>query len=106
MNPFFFIVAIALVTSPALASAAPKSALDHVQFDGVSTDAELKIEHHTRRQWLDSHPVQAKDYWRAWDCKGKPCDSKWNANIRAGAAKITRTQKDPSAPSDNDRSGQ
>jgi len=74
---------------------APKSALDHIQFDGVMDDGTLKDSNETRRQWLDENPVPAKEYWRAWDCKGKPCDSKWQANIRAKAALIQRTDKDP-----------
>ncbi len=80
-------------------TAAPKSALDGFQFDGVAADAVLKDAHQTRRQWMEATPVQAKEYWRAWDCKGKPCDSKWQANIRAKAALIPRTEKDP-PPSD------
>ena len=82
-----------LLASQALAT--PKSALDGLQFDGVMSDAILKDAGQTRRQWLEATPVQAKEYWRAWDCKGKPCDSKWQANIRAKAALITRTDKDP-----------
>ncbi len=80
---------------PAISHATPKSALDGLQFDGVASDAVLKTANRTRRQWLDSLPVQAREYWRAWDCKGKPCDSKWQADIRAKAALISRTDKDP-----------
>ena len=93
-------VVLAACSSSAPAIAGPKSALDGIQFDGVSTDRELKVEGHTRRQWLEQHPIEAKDYWKAWDCKGKPCDSKWNANIRAGAALIKRTDKDPKLQAD------
>lgn len=96
MKPMIFIVAL---TGFALTQIAPasaqKSALDGYQFDGVSSDAELKVEGQTRRHWLDNHPVQAKEYWAAWDCKGKPCDTKWYANIRAKAALVKRTHRDP-----------
>ena len=91
-------IPLALVFQPALAHA-QKSALDGFQFDIVLSDAVLKDNHTTRRQWLDSTPVPAREYWQAWDCKGKPCDSKWFANIRAKAALIPRTDKDP-PPSD------
>jgi len=94
-------VVLSLVAALAIAAPAAyaqKPALDHVQFDGVSSDGELQVEHHTRRHWLDHHPVQAKDYWDAWDCKGKPCDSPWKANIRKKAALIKRTDKDPPPP--------
>jgi hypothetical protein len=74
---------------------AQKSALDGHQFDGVSSDAELKVEGHTGRYWLSRHPVEARDYWAAWDCKGKPCDSKWYANIRTKARLVQRTDTDP-----------
>lgn len=97
MKTASFIVLVALLAS-ASASVGPaeaqKSALDHFQFDGVSSDAELKDQGHTRREWIESHPVQAEEYWRAWDCKDRPCDSKWNANIRAKAAKIERSRLD------------
>jgi hypothetical protein len=85
---------LVLQLNPAAAQA-PKSDLDNFQFDGVSSDAELKDQHHSRRDWLSAHPVQAKDYWKAWDCKGQGCDSTWNANIRAKAALIDRTPQDP-----------
>lgn len=94
-------IVLAACSSSAPAVAAPKSALDGYQFDGVSSDGELKIEGHTRREWLGQHPVEARDYWKAWDCKGKPCDSKWNAKIRAKAALIERTDKDPKPRADN-----
>lgn len=93
------LLAGALLACATQVAHAQKSALDHVQFDGVSSDGELKVEHHTRRHWLDHHPVQAKDYWDAWDCKGKPCDSTWKGNIRKKAALIKRTDKDPLPPS-------
>ena len=83
------------------ASAGPKSALDHFQFDGVMADDALKDSGWTRRHWIEQYPVQAKEYWRAWDCKGKPCDSTWQAQIRAKAKLIARTPKDPS-PASND----
>ncbi len=92
------LVLAAIASTPCLAQSMPKSVLDGMQFDGVSSDAELKIEHHNRRQWLDAHPVQAKEYWKAWDCKGRPCDSKWQATIRAEAALIPRSAKDPKPP--------
>ncbi len=92
---FILACAVSLVALAPPAFAGPKSRLDNMQFDGVSSDGELKTEGHTRRQWLQQNPVQAKEYWKAWDCKGKPCDSQWNANIRKKAAQITRTDKDP-----------
>jgi hypothetical protein len=84
------------ILAPQTASAR-KSALDHIQFDGVSSDGELKTEHQTRRQWLETFPVQAKTYWDAWDCKNEICDSSWKANIRKKAALIKRTDEDAPA---------
>ncbi len=96
MRYFRIVCATALLAGFGQAQAyAPKSALDHLQFDGVVDDDALKGGGQTRRQWLDQNPAPAKEYWRAWDCKGKPCDSKWQANIRAKAALIQRTDKDP-----------
>ena len=92
------LLAALLLTAQAQVAFAQKSALDHMQFDGVSSDGELKTERLTRRQWLEQYPVQAKDYWDAWDCKGKACDSTWKANIRKKAALIKRTDKDPAPP--------
>lgn len=94
---YFILAAVGLALMAPFAHAAgkPKSALDGYQFDGVSADAELKVEGHTRRGWLRDHPVQAKEYWAAWDCKDEACDSKWYANIRKKAALIKRTPDDP-----------
>ena len=96
----FIVVAALVATTAAGPAAAQKSALEHVQFDGVSTDAELRVEKHTRRQWLDTHPLQAKEDWAAWDCKDKPCDTKWYANIRGKAALIKRTDRGPPPAAD------
>ncbi len=82
---------------------AQKSALDGHQFDGVTSDAALRTAGRTRRDWLDKHPVEAREYWAAWDCKGKPCDSSWYANIRAKAALIKRTDEDPRPRSQTDK---
>ena len=87
-------IAFALI-SLATPVVAQKSALDGHQFDGVMSDAALKTAKRTRRDWLDKNPIGAKEYWAAWDCKGKPCDSKWFAKLRAKAALITRTHQDP-----------
>ncbi len=98
MKTTAILLAAALLALGAPAAQAQKSALDHVQFDGISSDGELKTEHLTRRQWLQQYPVQAKDYWDAWDCKGKPCDSAWKANIRKKAILTKRSEEDPPAP--------
>jgi len=90
-----------VVSTPCAAQSVPKSALDGLQLDGVDSDAALKTAGWTRQRWLETSPAsQVKEYWRAWDCKGKPCDSKWQANIRAKAALIPRTDKDPKPSAD------
>jgi len=89
---------------PPVVRSAPghKSALDGFQFDGVLADAALKASGWTRRHWLDLYPVNAKEYWRAWDCKDRKCDAPYYKNIRAKAALIPRTDKDPAPATDTE----
>lgn len=49
----------------------------------------------TRRKWLTLWPVPGKEYWAAWDCKGKPCDTPQRAHERATAKLIERLDTDP-----------
>jgi len=107
MKRLILVLAIlaAAAATPWAAESAPKSALDGLQFDGVMSDAVLTDAHQTRRQWLETTPAQAREYWRAWDCKGKPCDSKWQASIRAKAALIPRTDKDPPPSNTSTKTG-
>lgn len=91
----FTFAAVVVAISGSASARQSKDALDAVQFDGVMADGVLKDSHETRRTWLDQNPVPAKEYWKAWDCKGQPCDSKWQANIRAKAALVPRSEKDP-----------
>jgi hypothetical protein len=106
MKLHILLCASALLTVAPFAHATPhKDALDNVQFDGVMSDGVLKDSHEARRTWLDQNPVPAKEYWKAWDCKGQPCDSKWQQNIRAKAALIPRTDKDPKPTSATSSSG-
>ncbi len=101
MKRLIFAVAIfaAAISNPGTARILPRSALDGFQFDGVLSDAALKTAGWTRWHWLEVYHMNAPEYWRAWDCKDKPCDSKWQANIRAKAVLIPRIYKDP-PPSD------
>lgn len=96
MKPYLLalLLAASAASTPGPAQA-QKSALDGHQFDGVISDKALKTAGRTRREWLDRQPAEAREYWAAWDCKDKPCDSKWYANIRAKAALIRRSSKDP-----------
>jgi hypothetical protein len=92
---------------PPVVRSAPgqKSGLDGFQFDGVLADAALKASGWTRRHWIELYPVDAKEYWRAWDCKDRKCDAPYYRNIRAKAALIPRTEKDP-APAPDTAPGQ
>ncbi len=96
---------MSMAPTTSFAQSAPRSALDGFQFDGVLSDAILKDQHLTRRAWLNENPLGARQYWSAWDCKGKPCDSKWQANIRDKAALIQRTDKDPKPAADSTSAG-
>jgi hypothetical protein len=72
-----------------------KSVLDHEpELFAVVTPDRL-LGRHTRRQWLDLWPVNGREYWAAWDCKGKLCDTPDRAHIRATAKLIPRTDADP-----------
>ena len=103
---FALAILAAVVSTTCVAQSVPKSALDGLQLDGVDSDAALKVAGWTRRRWLDTTMrSQVKEYWRAWDCKGKPCDSKWQANIRAKAALVARTDKDPKPLADTSATG-
>lgn len=54
----------------------------------------------TRRKWLTLWPVNGREYWAAWDCKDKPCDTPQRAHIRETAKLIPRTDKDPKPPAE------
>jgi hypothetical protein len=87
-------IAVLLATG-AEARTAPKSALDHDpdMFAVVTPDRLLGTT--TRRQWLTLYPVLGREYWAAWDCKGKLCDTAKRKHIRETAKLITRTDADP-----------
>jgi hypothetical protein len=84
-----------LASSPGIAAQNHKGALDDTTdiFGLITPDHLLGAT--SRREWLDLHPVLAKVYWAAWDCKGKPCDTPQRAHYRAIAKLIPRTEKDP-----------
>jgi hypothetical protein len=106
MKLHILLCASALLAGAPSAHATPhKDALDGFQFDGVTSDALLKGAHQTRRDWLDQNPKASWAYWKAWECKGQPCDSKWQQNIRAKAALVPRTDKDPKQASGASSSG-
>ncbi|HWU61479.1 MAG TPA: hypothetical protein VN112_05580 [Ensifer sp.] len=86
-----------LLLSPTatFAEAPKRSVLDNEpELFAVVTPDRL-LGRHTRRQWLTLWPGNGREYWAAWDCKGKPCDTPKRAHIRATAKLIPRTDKDP-----------
>lgn len=87
-----FIAGLSL-TAQLYPAQARRSALNDVQFDGVTSDRGLKTAGITREKWLEIYPRQAREYWDAWDCEGKSCDSQWKANIRAKARLVPRPKE-------------
>ena len=86
-----------LLLSPTatFAEAPKKSVLDNEpELFAVVTPDRL-LGRHTRRQWLTLWPGNGREYWAAWDCKGKLCDTRERAHIRATAKRIPRTDADP-----------
>lgn len=49
----------------------------------------------SRRKWLTLWPKLGREYWAAWDCKDKGCDTPKRAHIRATAKLIPRNDNDP-----------
>ncbi len=97
MTKAALLIAAMMISVPCLATAEVKSrgALDNTKdlFADVTPDSLLGKT--TRRKWLDLYPVNAKIYWAAWDCRGKPCDTPKRAHIRATAKLVPRTDRDP-----------
>jgi len=88
-------IVLAACSSSAPALAGSKSVLDNDpdMFAVVTPDRLLGKT--TRRQWLTLWPVPGKEYWAAWDCKDKACDSAQRAHERATAKLIPRIATDP-----------
>jgi len=86
---------VLVLATPGYAAQTHKDALDDTtdMFGLVTPDNLLGATN--RRQWLDLHPVLAKVYWAAWDCKGKPCDTAQRAHYRSIAKLVARTDRDP-----------
>lgn len=72
-----------------------QGALENTQDLFASVTPDRLLGKTTRRQWLDLYPVNARLYWAAWDCRGRPCDSRERAHIREIAKLVARTSKDP-----------
>ena len=87
--------ALSLIATTCHAGPAPKSVLDNDPdlFAVVKPDRLLGDQ--TRRQWLTMWPVNGREYWAAWDCKDKPCDTKQRAHERATSKLIERLPTDP-----------
>lgn len=84
-----------VASAPAFAKPAKKGALDKEPDLFASVTPDRLLRDMSRRDWLTLWPVPGRDYWAAWDCKGKPCDNPKRLHIRANAKLIPRTAADP-----------
>ena len=101
-----FIVVAALVATmtagPAAAQKKSKLDKDPDLFAVVTPDRLLgKM---TRREWLTLWPVPGREYWAAWDCQHRSCDTDKRKHIRETARLIPRTAADPEPLTDADAS--
>lgn len=92
---FILIAGVILFGGNAQAGPPKKSVLDNDPdlFAVVTPDRLLGSD--TRRQWLTLWPVNGREYWAAWDCKGKPCDTPQRVHERETAKLIPRLATDP-----------
>lgn len=97
MKPIILVMLTSLVLLPAStwAEAPKKSVLDNDPDLFAVVTPDRLLPKMTRREWLTLWPVNGREYWAAWDCKGKPCDTRDRAHIRATSKLISRTEKDP-----------
>lgn len=95
MKPLILATVIATFGAAAAhAAPPPKTALDDPDLFAVVTPDRL-LGGMTRRKWLTLWPVPGREYWAAWDCKGKPCDTPERAHERATAKLVQRLETDP-----------
>ena len=97
MKPIFasMLVLVTLSLTPAMATQAKKGALDKEPDLFASVTPDRLLGGMSRREWLTLWPVPGRDYWAAWDCKGRSCDNPKRVHIRANAKLIPRTDADP-----------
>ncbi|MGN6210552.1 hypothetical protein [Asticcacaulis sp.] len=97
MNTLTVIAVSLAIITPVVADAAPKKkgALDDTTDLFAMVTPDRRLGDLTRRKWLTLWPVDGREYWAAWDCKGKRCDTPKRAHIRATAKLIPRTDADP-----------
>jgi len=107
MKLFLTLTFIALTVGPAstAGSETRKSVLDNNPDLFTLVTPDHLLGNTPRRKWLDLYPVNAKEYWAAWDCKGKRCDTKARARIRATCKLVPRTARDPKPIDEADSSG-
>ena len=86
-------VTIGLSTAPV--HAGQKSVLDNDPDLFAVVTPDRLLGHQTRREWLKLWPVLGKEYWAAWDCMDKACDTAQRARERATAKLIDRLPTDP-----------
>ena len=91
------LVAVALIVSDgaAHAQAGKRDALDNDPDLFAIVTPDRSLGDMTRRKWLTLWPVPGREYWAAWDCKGKPCDTPQRVHERAVAKLIPRLSTDP-----------
>ncbi len=93
---------LVLTAKSAEAGKAPKSALDNdPDLFAVVTPGRL-LGNQPRRQWLTLWSVNGREYWAAWDCRGKPCDTERRVRERAASKPIALLPTDPK-PADAER---
>lgn len=93
--------AIFVIGTPSLAALAKKSVLDNDPDLFALVTPDRLLGKTTRRQWLTLWPKLGQEYWAAWDCKGKRCDTPQRAHIRETAKLIPRTEADPEPVGDD-----
>ena len=89
------LVLLPFLAPPASAEAPRKSVLDNDPDLFAVVTPDRLLPKMSRREWLTLWPVNGREYWAAWDCKGRLCDTQERAHIRATAKLIPRTDKDP-----------